>query len=201
VTTLFELVIGSRLYGTSRPDSDVDLLVLVCPSKEELVSNRTVRVPQVLDNGMDIRTVHYGQFVMSLGHNPSNTIVAYAYEPLFGFLKHTWLRKSTLLTFLDHADAQWKYAKSPKNYANAFLVERAVMAMIQGRELFPLRNGDYDDYMAILDGTFELLSWRGTGLTRTVVLRSPLGDTPIDKRALAIHAYQVITHTIEKETR
>lgn len=191
-TILHEWVIGSHLYGTAREGSDLDLHRLVIPSRYWQVSNRVLTVPQRFETNeelgtqVDIRTTHLGMFIVNLGYNPEFSFHSAYYLP---DLKHLWLRKSVLLRFLDIADRMWEHAKTPKNYAQAFMYERNVLSLIQGEKIYPYREADAADLLSILNETFDLAGWRGTELTRTLVLRSALGDTPVDKAALTDYAF------------
>jgi hypothetical protein len=113
------LIVGSRLYGYDTAESDLDFLDLVVPTKMELIANKRITIPQSITDTADTRTMLLGEFVMSLGTNPENSLIAMHYQDEFPD-PALWLRKQTAFRLIEVAEKMMLQAGKPKMAATAF---------------------------------------------------------------------------------
>lgn len=152
--------IGSHLYGDAKPSSDLDLLNLWYPTTKEMVSNQRVVIPSNVTDAIDQRNLLLGDFVMSLGANPENTLIFLQYRDWFPGLDPVWfLRTSTIRTMLVSAEGMWKNnhkAKNPsKQLAHAYRYLLGAMFMdeyLDGKSPYPLEGVYLDVYKQIRAG-------------------------------------------------
>jgi hypothetical protein len=144
------LTVGSHLFGTTTEESDLDRLELLIPSTEEMVDMRArPNLPQCIRNGIDTRQMFLGNFVMSLGTNVENMVVAYHYAELFEDIQTLWLNGRALRNILAAAENMWDNAKTPKNKAHAYRYTLAAIQMSQGRVLYPMEANFHENYMGL----------------------------------------------------
>lgn len=144
-----ELVTGSTLYGTAHVDSDLDLVRIEYPTRSDVTSNRQVKRPQCISNGVDTRHVLLGEFVNSLGVNTENTILAAHYINQFGELHPFFMVEQVPIHMFNVACNMMTYAKSPKILAHGYRIGAVAGYISRGEPIFPLTNPDISIYQSL----------------------------------------------------
>lgn len=156
------LPVGSHLYGGATEESDHDVLALVIPTLTELVGNRRITISQTYGGGLDTRTVLLGDFVMSLGVNPENTLIALSYPEHFPD-SDLWLRWSTSTTMFNSGMAMFKNAakiqedRRGKQLGHAYrYILGALQIKMKLPTTYPLTGDVFKVYMSIRNDEYGL---------------------------------------------
>ena len=192
---------GSQLYGTQTPESDEDTVQIWIPTWAELVSNKVVTIPQRItelgDTQLDVRGVLLGHFVMSLGHNPENMVLAHENPNRFGEIHHLWFKGDALTHMLNVAENMWTHAKTGANVAHAFRYASTIASWVlnPGVLAYPMNEITRDKYLEMKRQSnpeqarlvYGQVNWeRGTkGLRDTIEREWKTTQTDEDRDALA----------------
>jgi len=123
---LFSCVVGSQLYGTSTPDSDVDIKGVFIPPRQYFMGFLD-RVEQVQDNQSDIEYYNIKKFLkIALECNPTIIELLYAPDNMWKEASPEWLEiidhredflsKRARYSFTGYAMSQLKKIKRHRNW-------------------------------------------------------------------------------------
>lgn len=155
--TLFaELQSGSRLYGSATDTSDNDLVRIWFPTQAEVVSNRQVTIAQTISNDTDVRNIVLGEFVMGLGKNNENTLLAIHYRKEIGIDPERFVNKAFVLELFKTGSNMQKFAKTAKIYAHGYRYRAIAIRLAQGQfTKYPLLDHDLSIYKRLRAMTDE----------------------------------------------
>lgn len=191
--TLFaEFQAGGRLYGSSTDMSDNDLVRIWYPSLIEAVSNRPVTISQKMTPEADVRNILLGEFVMSLGKNNENTLLAIHYAAEIGISPSWYLNRAFTMELFKTGEAMQRFAKNAKIYAHGYrykaIAHRLALGEFTG---YPLHPDDLETYRHLRTLSVEALTervenWKPADSLKARIASSPaLRDTPIETFKLA----------------
>lgn len=148
---LYEVVAGSRLYGTNRPDSDYDIRAVIADPVITLIGLKSqFEVKQEMSDEMDLHTYGLRKFAnLCLGANPNMLELLFAPENAMNYcseefqkildIKHLFLSQKIRNTFGGYARGQIKQI-SQKEYkpegSKANLIEQYGWDTKAGMHLF-----------------------------------------------------------------
>lgn len=195
--TLFaEFVAGSHLYGSATEGSDKDLVRLWYPTLEEAVANKAVTIAQSVTPQVDIRGITLGQFVMSLGKNNENTLLAIHYWESFKIPSVAYINKAFVLGLAETGESMMKHAVTSKIYAHGWRYQAAAAELAEtgSWQGYPLTGAKLEKYVEIRSTPDGSLTYEPNDALMTLIKESPyLAPTKIDYQYLANWVWEKYT--------
>jgi hypothetical protein len=191
-TLYAEFTTGSKLYGSATDKSDTDLVRLWYPTLAELVGNGQVTISQRFHNGYDVRGLLLGDFVMSLGKNNENTLLAmhYADEYFEGIDPNWYVSAGFVKGLINTADSMMRFAKTSKVYAHGYRYLASAEAIMNGsRDPYPMAPEVLERYMEIRADE-EPPTWAGPSIDLLDRASSEMPTWSVDTGSLAEWTWQ-----------
>lgn len=151
---------GSQLYGTARPESDLDVLTLFCESEADLFAHRHPRIEAPDQAPFTIQTdekhMPLSQFTHLLAKgDPHWSPIALQY-PALDYLTGLLVSAHTVGRMISMAHAQVQDAGNAKQRAHGFRTALAAFDLFTtGTVRYPLNESEREMYFAIRDGELQ----------------------------------------------